>query len=64
MKTDVNPDIALAYVWKRIAQNYGCSATYSESDFDAYKELDRDLAETLADEILVSIKDNIRDLQK
>ena len=54
-----------AYGWYRAYQKFGCPAASYASDFKEYSEIiDREFAETLANRLLVSINDNIRELQK
>ncbi|MFL2767098.1 MAG: hypothetical protein ACJ0DF_13595 [Paracoccaceae bacterium] len=62
-ETMMGPSPNIAYAWNRAAQRYGCSVTLFERDFNAYKELDQELAENLADDILKSIQDKVRELQ-
>ena len=60
----MGPSPNTAYAWNRAAQRYGCSVTLFERDFNAYKGLNQEAAEHLADDILRSIQDNVRELQK
>ena len=59
----MGPSPNIAYAWNHAAQRYGCSVTLFERDFNLYKELDQEVAENLADDILKKIQDNVLKLQ-
>ena len=59
----MGPSPNIAYAWNHAAQRYGCSVTLFERDFNLYNELDQEVAENLADDILKKIQDNVLKLQ-